>query len=372
MIMANEKEKFLLKDHLFSNDKVVFLAGLIKAVYPKINNGQFISDVLKKFPELELKERMAWVSEVMKKHLPGNYSESLKILTNSLNNETLEGDFIFLSYPDFVEKNGCIETHLAESFNALGEFTKFCSSEFAIRRFINEFPEQTYAKMMEWSESDNFHQRRLASEGFRPKLPWAQSINFDYKKSLNVLDKLFSDSERYVTRSVANHLNDISKIDVDLVLEKLNAWKASGKQDEKEMDYIIQHALRTSIKRGEVNTLIFLGYSPEPKISVHSLKIKKKSIALGERLEYSFEILAEANENLIVDYKIIYPSATSKKSEKVFKIKKATLKAGDTIVIEKRHPFKQMTTKKLYSGEHTLEIQINGKTFASESFNLNV
>jgi 3-methyladenine DNA glycosylase AlkC len=48
---------------------------------------------------------------------------------------------------------------------------------------------------------------------------------------------------------VANHLNDISKIDEDWVLKKLNEWEKSGKQTPKEMQYIRNHATRTLRKK---------------------------------------------------------------------------------------------------------------------------
>jgi 3-methyladenine DNA glycosylase AlkC len=47
----------------------------------------------------------------------------------------------------------------------------------------------------------------------------------DYKRTIEILDNLYFDKSRYVTRSVANHLNDISKIDGDLVVDVLEKWK---------------------------------------------------------------------------------------------------------------------------------------------------
>lgn len=247
----------------------------------------------------------------------------------------------------------------------LASLPSFFSGEFVIRPFINVFPEETYEQMKTWSLSDNVDQRRLASEGLRPKLPWAIAIDFDYKKGAEVLNNLYYDQERYVTRSVANHLNDVSKIDPDYVIELLGKWQNSKKQVDKEMSYMIGHALRTSIKRGHIGTLeFFLGYHHQPKIEVKPLHISKKELILGECLEFSFDIIAQREEGLIIDYKIIYPMANHKKKseKKVFKIKKVRMKQGDGLTIEKRHLFKKMTTKKkLYSGDYKIEIQINGK-----------
>lgn len=123
---------------------------------------------------------------------------------------------------------------------------------------MNEFPEETFERIKKWSKSDHYHQRRLASEGTRPSLPWCIKIDLDYKKPLEILDSLYADKTRYVTRSVANHMNDISKKDPKLVIETLKRWNSEGKQDIKEMDFIISHSLRTLVKDGNKDALKLL------------------------------------------------------------------------------------------------------------------
>jgi 3-methyladenine DNA glycosylase AlkC len=36
--------------------------------------------------------------------------------------------------------------------------------ENAVRYFLNAFEEETFTQMKRWSQSENYHQRRLASE----------------------------------------------------------------------------------------------------------------------------------------------------------------------------------------------------------------
>jgi 3-methyladenine DNA glycosylase AlkC len=115
--------------------------------------------------------------------------------------------------------------------------------EDAIRTFLNEFEIETMEKILLWSKSQNYHIRRLTSEGTRPKLPWAKKIKLDYKKGIIILDNLYNDKTRYVTRSVANHLNDISKINPDFVIETLKKWENNA-NNKKEFEYIKKHALR--------------------------------------------------------------------------------------------------------------------------------
>lgn len=366
------KEKVILKDELFNRETVTILSNVIKTVYISFDEKQFIKDVLSEFKNLELMDRIHWISMMLKKHLPVSYVDSLTILKNSLINIKSESMFAFAAFPDFVKDNGCKIENLELSLDMLGEFTKMFSAEFAIREFINMFPNETYARMLEWSKSDNVHIRRLSSEGLRPKLPWAKGINFDTVKGALPLNNLYYDKERYVTRSVANHLNDLSKIDPALVLKTLSNWKKSNKQNEKEMNYIINHSLRTLVKKGHKDTLEFLGYNTIPKVLVNNLEIKNTKISIGESIYFSFDIKALEDELLVVDYIVEYPKAKNRKSKKVFKIKKVFLSKNESITISKKQAFKVMTTKKLYTGDYSLSIMVNGKEYGNAKFFIEV
>jgi hypothetical protein len=211
--------------------------------------------------------------------------------------------------------------------------------------------------------------RRLASEGLRPKLPCAKKINLDYRIGAKFLDNLFYDSERIVVRSVANHLNDISKFDNLFVLDCLKRWKNSKKQNEVECDYLINHSLRGLVKAGDKATLEFLGFSCEPRVCVLNFNLKNSNIKLGEVLEFDFYLLADCDEHLIVDYKVTYPTPTGRLSTKVFKIKKFFMQcANGKVNLSKRHRFVSMSTKKLYAGNYKLELIINGNSYLEREF----
>jgi len=104
----------------------------------------------------------------------------------------------------------------------------------------------------------------------------------DYKKSIEILDNLYQDESRFVTRSVANHLNDIAKIDEDLVVETLKKWRNENIHSlrAQDLDYIISHGTRTLVKKGHKKTLEFLGYSTDPKIKVNNFKIQTKQVQI--------------------------------------------------------------------------------------------
>ena len=371
-------EKFSLKDELFNPKKVHQIASEIKNVYAPFEQEAFEKEVTTKFDELELKERIVHIRNVLAKYLPKDYVEAVKILLKALPAELDPkktdddfGEFIYAPYSDFVASFGCSKEHLDFSLQALAEITKRFTVEYAIRDFINEFPEQSFTMLEACSLSENYHERRLASEGCRPKLPWGKKLNSEYTKPITILDNLYMDKTRFVTRSVANHLNDIAKIDAPLVVETLKRWRDSKKQDEKEMEFILSHSLRTLVKDGNKEALALLGYHANPVIEVKNFHVESLALKVGESLIFSFDIEAKKEEALMVDYILYFQTKVGKLTPKVHKIKKLNLKKGELKTISKKHLFKaNMSTRKLYSGEHKLVLQINGQVFDEVVFDL--
>lgn len=371
-------EKVLLKDILFNKAKVEKISGEIRRVHSSFKKDAFAREVVAKFPELELKARISWIAECLKKQLPGGYERAVGILIKSLpapNNPELSdddfGDFIYAPYAEFVAKNGCSKPHLTLSLDALYEMTQRFSAEDAIRYFINAFPNETLKELSTWTRDSHYHVRRLCSEGTRPKLPWSQKIDIPITAPVPILDNLFSDQTRYVTRSVANHINDISKIDPDLAIDTLSRWKKSGRQTPQEMDYIIRHALRSLVKDGDPKALRLLGVSHKPNVRVSNFKVPAK-VKMNAALEFSFAIQAKADAQIIADYVLYFQNRSGQlNGRKVFKLKQFLLTKGESVVLTKRHMLREhMTTRKLFRGRHEIEIQINGTCFGKEAFSI--
>lgn len=372
--MIKPKPKFFLKDQLINKEKVEYLADLINKSFEKhwneslekFNKNNFIRDVLIKLPELELKERIYHISDLLKIYLPDDFKEAVEILIKSLPDEIITDvednnfwDFIFCPFSDFVAKNWCNKKYLEFSLDAIEIMTTRFSAEDAIRNFINESEEETLKRILKWSKSNNYHIRRLATEWTRPKLPWAKKINLDYKKTIQILDNLYFDSSRYVTRSVSNHLNDIAKIDPNLVIEVLKKWQKTKKSQD--LDYIISHSTRALVKKWDKKTLEFLWFSNSLNIEIKNFQIKDNKVKIWESLIFEFEIESkwENDQKLIIDYLIYFKMANWKLKPKVFKITNKLIKKWQILKIKKKHHLKLMTTKKLYEWEHKIELQIN-------------
>lgn len=369
-------EIVLLKDTLFSASKVRKIACEIQAVYEDFEGEAFVEMVLLRFGELELKERIYHIRDMLTAYLPKDFEHATKILLASLPHELDRtktdddfGDFIYAPYGEFVALHGCRVEHVHFSLDALRQITKRFSAEYAIRDFINAFPDETLKMLEECAFSSHYHERRLASEGLRPKLPWGKKIRLDYKKPLLFLEYLYADKTRFVTRSVANHLNDLSKIDPALVCQTLERWKVSGNQNPKEMDYILRHALRTLVKKGDKEALALLGYKSQASFEVTDFGLHEDKVSVGESLGLSVCIHAKEALALMVDYIVYYQTKSGTLSPKVHKLKKVTLKKDEVLTLHKKHLFKaNMTTRTLYNGQHKVELQINGKSCGVKYF----
>ena len=367
---------FSLKDHLFNREKVAYLAKLFASQNAEFSERAFVADVMKRLPSLELKQRIVLIAECLERHLPDDFPAAAAQITKSLPpplDETKTdddfGDFIIAPLGEYVVRNGLTREHLNLSLVTLKEITKRFSMEDAVRAFIRNFPSETVHVLSRWASDPNYHVRRLVSESTRPRLPWSGRIDLPFETTLSLLNTLHADPTRYVTRSVANHLNDIAKTHPDLVVKTLQAWREQARQQQSELQWMARHAVRTLIKRGHAESLSLLGFNPKPKISVGQISIARKKLSPGESLEFSFNVKALRDETLVIDYVIDFVKAGGKRASKVFKAAKLSLKKGETGAIRKKHKLHaQATTFKLYPGEHQLTIQVNGQSFGSIPF----
>lgn len=370
--------RFSLKDHLFNRDKVAGLAAEVAAVYPAFEAERFVGDAVARFPELELKARIAWIAECLRVHLPSDYLAAVSVIVQALP-EPLDasladddfGDFIHAPYSHFVADYGCSSEHLETSLEALREITMRFSAEYAIRAFINAFPEPTFATLEAWAGDPNYHVRRLCTEGSRPSLPWAGKLQTPVRAAIPLLDMLYADPTRYVTRSVANHVNDISKTDPELAIATLRRWLASGRQSDVEMTFIVRHATRTLIKKGHPDAMALWGMSSDPRVRVVDVAWTQE-VAIGQALEFSFDLVAEEDAEVIVDYVMRFQGKGGALSgRKVFKLKSLSLAGGERVRVTKRHPLRpNMTTRQLYPGPHEFQLQINGADHGTWGFDL--
>jgi 3-methyladenine DNA glycosylase AlkC len=226
-------------------------------------------------------------------------------------------------------------------------------------------------QMHNWSFHENHHVRRLASEGARPRLPWAialQELKKDPTPILPILDNLKNDTSEYVRRSVANNLNDIAKDHPDLVLSIAKQWKGISK----ETDAVIKHGCRSLLKQGHVEILKYYALNGSNDIEISDFKILTPEIKVGDSLEFSFTLhnTGTTTERIRLEYAIYYVKQNGKFSKKIFKISERLILPKEKCEVLRRHSFKIITVRKFYTGQHRLSIIINGQEGKIRKFKL--
>jgi 3-methyladenine DNA glycosylase AlkC len=338
----------------------------------------FVEEVTGRFGELRLKERITWIAEVLERHLPNQYRDAVEVLLRSLPDPadpTLSdgdfGDFTYAPYGEFIARGGTALEDVEFSLSALKEITTRFSAEFAIRSYLLAHPEATMKALLEWASDPHYHVRRLASEGTRPRLPWASRLPMPVSAGIPILDRLFADPTRYVTRSVANHLNDIAKSDPDMVVSTLQRWQASGQQRASEMTYITRQAARTLIKTGHGPALELIGIPTGPQVAVTGITVPP-IVELGGSAEISVSVCASERVDCIISYAIVFAGPRGLPSgRKVYTLKRLTIPAGASVTLTKRHTFRAgMTTRPIHPGQHRIEILTNGVPQESRTFEI--
>jgi hypothetical protein len=212
----------------------------------------------------------------------------------------------------------------------------------------------------------------LASEGTRPRLPWAKQVRAILahpEVTREILEALRHDDSPYVRRSVANHLNDVSRVNPALAVDIATTWLADPAETTPQL---VRHALRTLIKAGDPAALALLGYAPPAAITVDGPLLAVEGVTVGESLEFTFDARNEGPDEvrLAIDYVVHHVKANGTLTPKVFKLTTRTLAPGESISLAKRHSFKPISTRRYYAGEHALELQINGHPFGRATFTL--
>ena len=350
---------------IFNAQRLQHIADEMSAVYPAFKAKAFLKHAQEGLAELSVMQRMARVSESLHAVLPLDYEDSLHVLRELA--PRLNSGFVSMSLPHYVASYGA---HAFDtSMDALKYFTTFGSSEFAIRYFLRSDLERSLERMHDWTRDDNHHVRRLASEGSRPRLPWSfrlEAMQANPKLAAGILDRLKADESLYVRKSVANHLNDVTKVHPEWVLDTIEGWSLENKHTA----WIAKHALRSLIKQGDVRALTVIGAGAKAEVQLLDVKVEPAVVRLGEPITLSFTVksMVAHEQRLVIDYAIEYVKANGGVSKKVFKLKTLGLAGFGTEVVRRNQVIKDFTTRKHFAGRHGVQVMVNGEVLGGAAF----
>ncbi len=340
------------------------VARELASLTPKFRAEVFLQTALEGLEARTLMQRVHQCAVAAEAALPGAYQQKVAVLRKLA--PRLGHAFVAIFLCDFVATFGRDEFDF--SMEALRFFTPFGSAEFAVRPFLVEDQARALQTMRQWALDPDEHVRRLASEGSRPRLPWGlrlAALVRDPAPTLPILEALKTDDSLYVRRSVANHLNDITKDHPDFVLQLLEGWEL----EKAELRWIAKHACRTLIKRGNPRALKLFGFGKKAEI-IAGLHTSPKVLALGDRLTLNAAITSTSTraQRLVIDYVIHYVKAGGGAFEKVFKWTETSLAPQATLALAKSQVIRDFTTRRHYPGAHRVDLQINGQRVAQAEF----
>jgi len=362
------KDKPRLWKDFLSRDAVSFFAKQIAEVYPPFKMDKYIEQVLSGgFLKLELKERIDKMARTLSDFLPDNYEQAVQILIATAPRVKMFENWALTAY---VQMFGLDK--FETSIMALEELTKHGTSEFAIRPFMILHIDKMLPILKRWTKHQNEHVRRLAAEGSRPRGVWTAHIaafKKDARPVIEILEALNADESLYVRKAVANNLNDISKDHPDLVISVAGEWLKANHQH---TNWIVKRGLRTLIKSGHPKALKLLGVNHKPSVQVSSFVIKPARIKAGGVAALFLELksVSKSKQKLVIDYVVHHIKQRGSASPKTFKWAEKTIAPKVTLSLVKQHSFRNLSTRMHYSGEHMIEVLVNGKVAARKSLRL--
>lgn len=355
----------LLKD-VYTQAYVTHIATSVVEHYSSFDSDGFINAVFNDdWQHKELKARTEHIAHQLHSFISLSYKDALVVIKNIAENFTgYEGMFT----PAFVELYGIDE--FSDSIDALAYITQFASSEFAVRPFIVQYPEKMHSILLDWSVDENEHVRRLASEGSRPRLPWAMALP-KFKKDpsyiLPILESLKNDPSEYVRRSVANNLNDIAKDHPQVVTTIATTWL--NKESSNETKKLVKHACRSLLKQANPEALSLFGFLPPKNIEVIDF-IADKNVKLGETLKFSCKLIHSQTKSLgklRIEFAIDFMKKNNQQARKIFQISESVI-SKHTKTVEKSFSFKKISTRQYYCGAHAVAILVNGVQLCETEF----
>ncbi|RFM27287.1 DNA alkylation repair protein [Deminuibacter soli] len=347
------------------------LAAVAVGVIPAFDKTGFVKKALSPaFKNMEWKERMLHTTQVLHLFMPKQFGKAAKLLVKLVDELVKTGvsdgllPYIFL--PEYVAMYGI--DHFRESVYALEQITQFISAEFAVRPFLLKYGDEMIGVMTGWSTHKSAAVRRLASEGSRPRLPWALAIpalKKDPSPLLPLLENLKNDPSETVRRSVANNLNDIAKDHPGVALSIARKWKGTSAAT----DAIVKHGCRTLLKQGNPEVLALYGLTGTA-ITVSDFTVTEKHVKMGDSLSFTCTITNTGKkvQKVRLEYGIYYLRANGQLSRKVFKVSERDYAPGEVCTVTRRQSFKAITTRVFYPGKHEVSVIVNGEEKVKHPF----
>jgi len=343
------------------------IAARLQAAWPGFARRRFESLAGDGLEALEMKARAMHLCAALEATLPQDFMQAADVLQQVIGGG-LAG-WALWPVGEYVARHG--QQTPERALDLLHALTQGFTAEWAIRPFIVNHPELSFATLQRWASDPSPHVRRLVSEGSRPRLPWGlqlKTLIADPSPTRPLLEALLDDDSDYVRRSVANHLNDIAKDHPGLVADWVERHLAGASTQRRAL---LRHACRSLIKRGDPRVLSAWGLGARLRGEAQ-LVVAPRRVKLGDgvTLDVTLRSAIKRAQALVIDYAVHHVKANGSSSPKVFKGWTLELAGGEARNLRKSHSIKPITTRRYFSGRHRVELLVNGRAVAEAVFDL--
>lgn len=323
---------------------------------------------------LSLSERAALLRDALLHDIPGDYADLARVIRVAANGSPPFGGWLIWPVTSAVAQKAVEEgtdTAFDDAMALLAKLTPLLTSEFAIRTLLRHNLPRAMEIVAGWTRSDDAHVRRLASEGTRPYLPWSIRVPGLISTpgvTVTILDALYRDTSDFVRRSVANHLNDLSRDHPEIAVATARRWL---EHPDENTDGVVRRGLRTLVKAGDLGALELLGFA-QAALEVTGPVLSSTRIAFGGSVGFTASIrnVDTGPARLSIDYTVHHRKANGRQTGKTFKLAMRTLEPGEEVDVTREHSFRQITTRRYYPGAHAIEVRINGVGYGRATFEL--
>jgi len=330
---AQSPERVPFKEYLDVR-AVSRLASIIRAAHPPFDTDAFVADATAGLSSLALSGRVAHVGDALVRHLPAPFDATAQVLDavaarwpRGVPGET-PGDFA--AWPLFHVVPAAGLDDFERGFESLRRLTPLFSAEMAIRPFLDRYGDRAFERLHQWVD----------------------------------------DPDEHVRRSVANHLNDVSRDHPALAVAAATRWLERPSAARR---WVVRHGLRTLIKGGHPAAFALLGHSDASTVTHAGLTLGPDPVPFGGRAAVAASLTA-ASEGppgaWVVDFAVSYMGARGPGRRKVFKGSTVHVEPGATCVVRFALDFRPITTRRYYPGPHEVAVQVNGTVLARVAFEL--
>lgn len=357
-----------LKD-FFDRGRVVELADTFTHAWPAFPRDAFVRRATAGLDRLELMDRGRHIARALDASLPPDFLAAAPIVERSLGAPRPEPDgssmapFFYHPHSVWVAERGVVEpAHLAVALSLIHAITQRFTGEWAIRPFLARYPDALREVLHGWVRDPSDHVRRLVSEGTRPRLPWGARVSGPFAApewTLPLLEALRDDPSEYVRRSVANHINDIAKVDPERVITLLGAWSVDAPPPRAAL---IAHALRWLGKHGHPGALALLGADADPAGFVLRARASPLRISVGDdvRVELEVENASDRPRRVAVELIVLHAGVRGVKGPRVIRGETLALAPGEVGLVARNVSFVPRSIRTIHPGKHEIVAQLNG------------